>query len=161
MTYTAGQAVWAEKERGDLFYIIKEGLATMKDAVTGAVLAKLGPGGHFGQQSLLGSGEDGAWHVGIKHVGLDPHSPFHSSGDHQLLLIGYELLLPWQQAFTSAGCGYPCMFPPPSSQGSTCLCWWCPAACLPAGLQGPAATAAVGGMAVRWWLRMAPWCAAQ
>lgn len=53
--YAPGQAVWAEKERADLFYIVKEGSALMRDA-DGATLSKLGPGGCFGQQSLLEPG---------------------------------------------------------------------------------------------------------
>lgn len=57
VNYAAGEPVWSEKEGGDLFYIIKEGAALLKDAASGAVLSKLGPGAHFGQQSLLGPGE--------------------------------------------------------------------------------------------------------
>ncbi|WIA19038.1 hypothetical protein OEZ85_003698 [Tetradesmus obliquus] len=56
VNYAAGDPVWSEKEGGDLFYIIKEGAALLKDAASGAVLSKLGPGAHFGQQSLLGPG---------------------------------------------------------------------------------------------------------
>jgi CRP-like cAMP-binding protein len=57
VNYAAGEPVWSEREGGDLFYIIKEGSALLKDAASGAVLSKLGPGAHFGQQSLLGPGE--------------------------------------------------------------------------------------------------------
>jgi hypothetical protein len=56
VNYAAGEPVWSEREGGDLFYIIKEGSALLKDASSGAVLSKLGPGAHFGQQSLLGPG---------------------------------------------------------------------------------------------------------
>jgi CRP-like cAMP-binding protein len=56
VNYAAGEPVWSEREGGDLFYIIKEGSALLKDAASGAVISKLGPGAHFGQQSLLGPG---------------------------------------------------------------------------------------------------------
>jgi CRP-like cAMP-binding protein len=56
VNYAAGEPVWSEREGDDLFYIIKEGSALLKDASSGAVLSKLGPGAHFGQQSLLGPG---------------------------------------------------------------------------------------------------------
>lgn len=55
-TFESGQTVWTERGGADLFYIIKEGAALLKDS-SGAVLSKLGPGGHFGQQSLLGPGQ--------------------------------------------------------------------------------------------------------
>jgi CRP-like cAMP-binding protein len=56
VNYAAGEPVWSEREGGDLFYIIKEGSVLLKDASSGAVLSKLGPGAHFGQLSLLGPG---------------------------------------------------------------------------------------------------------
>lgn len=54
-SFESGQTVWAERGGGDMFFIVMEGSAQLKDA-SGALLSKLGPGAHFGQQSLLGQG---------------------------------------------------------------------------------------------------------
>lgn len=58
MTFTANQVVWQEHDPiNSQFFLIREGTASQKDAGTGAITAKLGPGKYFGQQSLVGSGE--------------------------------------------------------------------------------------------------------
>jgi hypothetical protein len=57
VAFSAGQLVWSERDAlSSQFYIIRDGAASLKDASTGAVLSKLGPGKYFGQQSLVGSG---------------------------------------------------------------------------------------------------------
>jgi hypothetical protein len=57
VTFTANQVVWQERDpTNSQFFLIREGTASQKDAGTGAITAKLGPGKYFGQQSLVGSG---------------------------------------------------------------------------------------------------------
>lgn len=56
VTFSAGQVVWQERDPSNCqFFIIRDGSASLKDAGTGAVTSKLGPGKYFGQQSLVGS----------------------------------------------------------------------------------------------------------
>lgn len=56
-SFSAGQVVWQERDTtSSKFFIIREGTANLKDAATGAITSKLGPGKYFGQQSLVGSG---------------------------------------------------------------------------------------------------------
>lgn len=57
VSFSAGQVVWQERDpTNSQFFIIREGSANLKDAATGAVTSKLGPGKYFGQQSLVGAG---------------------------------------------------------------------------------------------------------
>lgn len=60
VSFSAGQLVWQERDStNSQFFIIREGTASLKDAATGAVTSKLGPGKYFGQQSLVGAGGRG------------------------------------------------------------------------------------------------------
>jgi hypothetical protein len=60
VNFTADQVVWQERDpTNSQFFLIHEGTASQKDAATGAITAKLGPGKYFGQQSLVGSGKLG------------------------------------------------------------------------------------------------------
>lgn len=73
VNFTPGQVVWQERDPANCqFFIIREGTANLKDAGTGAVTSKLGPGKYFGQQSLVGSGALGVTHAtdaGNTHIG--------------------------------------------------------------------------------------------
>jgi CRP-like cAMP-binding protein len=63
-SFSAGQVVWQERDTtSSKFFIIREGTANLKDAGTGAITSKLGPGKYFGQQSLVGSGQSGRQHL--------------------------------------------------------------------------------------------------
>jgi len=52
--HPAGRVIFRQGERGDCAYFIRTGRVEVIDDGTGAILATLGPGEHFGEMALLG-----------------------------------------------------------------------------------------------------------
>lgn len=53
-SHPAGRVIFRQGEQGDCAYFVRDGRVEVVDERSGAVLATLGPGEHFGEMALLG-----------------------------------------------------------------------------------------------------------